>query len=1458
MIQIDDALVPLTTEHKEIVAKLQGINRITLLRQLGGGAPETRVYLVDVEAAGTGGAEGTWVLKLDATWRARQEVASQKLLETTALRSYLPTLQQSIFGSAAAELSVQLSSLATGTFLNSRTLEQSLQHSTYSPARVIGRLARILLTEWNGGCQHSTIKLGPYLKDCVKRLSEEGGAGRQKLEAVVDLTAIRLEGPPLKDRWLPNPLALIADLPEKAAQYGTRLPIGHVHGDLHPGNVLHAPATHDSDDSAQSSLSLIDVATYREGNVCFDLAYLEMSMLWHLFERFESPVARSAWWQLVEHLSSELTVTVGFDGIGRANDAMALIRPLRSEIQRHAHSVFRKDDYWLAFLLASIETGLTFAFSPERIAKDPASHASLQLAGLLSAGSALRRLLEVVGAWLPVQDEAHTQTASVLKWGRSQIEDESPPPAVVAQFDAFARGTLASLRAGHCILIVGDRFANDVMGILGDGVVMRRIGPQFGAPEVAAGGDANVGSLDRLPGEEFAKQHAVATLFDSIPRASVPGLANLGAIKWSAIIGWSFSPALYRELDSPTSRARYVRVFCDGSSDPDFSASTGIPYIALRGSVDEFKRLALGVRGWTRQNSTRRRILSALFSALPFKPTILFVGFEKSTLEYVRTEICDVVGIIDNVWVVRHSFTSEDRTFLESSRGFGTAEISPKHFVDFCGYVSRGRRRADAVTAGQRVLEIRGIQRVVNERGAVVFRRADVPEAVTTVGIAADEFDRLEKHIEILHKDLLSDPDEQKEDGGIGDFYLGHIVEWREIAQGLAFWRTYPGDAVMKAVSTNLLANAPRRISLWYQPGAGATTLLRNMAFKLYFEDQVPTAFLRHHSRDTYGEVVKFYNHFKRSFVLFADEQDVSRGDADLLFGRLQDRQVPVVLVYATRSSHSKDSLRKATQHPEPDKQRRFFLIDEITQAQKLELAGRLEAYFGPVQAARCRDGSHDSLFLTLLETFESDFTMVEEIVGGMLAGTDGVGRAAAADLSFVWYYGHKWMYESVLATLHGCSPQEIAGQLEALEDRLLWLERRDGERIWFPRHDLLAEAVIGIQLGSARPQGTPLKEYAVELIQRLSGHPEAVSLCRDIVWALVGTDREQALWDEMEIGSTGVRALPSRLLRSIQSISGQDEVWQAVIEAFPSVPLFLAHYGRFLYGRDVQRYTDSEAHLRKASELSEERDNTILHMLGMRFRSELQYVLRLRRQERDSKQAGEMAQRSQFLAGEAASYFQRSIDAAPTEEHGYVSYIQLLCVLTNDKKARQSSGDDPRAVLLDEEVQAWVRKAHDLVHSSEINIAGAYYSEYLTKARGNLRNAEGTLDNVIAFDRAALQRPALANSSMLKDSLSHALLRRGMERYGAEPIDNRWSEDFTSAVTFLSDSLRDAPYDTRRIELWFRCARFCPDTSRIELIQRLEDLWREAKTLEGAFYLFCLHFIEGLERASLPDFERA
>jgi len=86
--RIEDHIVPLPPEHKTAMARLGQIEHLTVVRELGGGGPKTRVYLVDVKTSTT--VQGSWVVKVDVTWRARQEAEYQTTVRASSLGKYVP------------------------------------------------------------------------------------------------------------------------------------------------------------------------------------------------------------------------------------------------------------------------------------------------------------------------------------------------------------------------------------------------------------------------------------------------------------------------------------------------------------------------------------------------------------------------------------------------------------------------------------------------------------------------------------------------------------------------------------------------------------------------------------------------------------------------------------------------------------------------------------------------------------------------------------------------------------------------------------------------------------------------------------------------------------------------------------------------------------------------------------------------------------------------------------------------------------------------------------------------------------------------------------------------------------------------------------------------------------------------------------------------------------------------
>jgi len=575
--------------------------------------------------------------------------------------------------------------------------------------------------------------------------------------------------------------------------------------------------------------TIIDFAFYRHGNILFDIAYLEIAILWQLFKQYTSKLERDNWKKLEIYLRQDLMPSKAFDGKGASIASHTIIHKIRERVANKAKIEERGDDYWLAYLAASVEAGLTLAFYPERIAKTPVDQPRLRFAALLTAASRFHRLLELLNVEEELNIHGKSDRASLLEWPETVSDTISLTTAVSQNFDQIPQELISYLRSGKAILVVGDIFAKEVWGVPQDGELMREVALLLNiSPPEKGGGSHNILAFDWLRAGTEQKQQAIHRFFSNFPFNETLGWANLTLLNWAAIMEWSFTRKLYDSLVSRESSWNVIKpIWCHTAPATDFRSPGFTPFIFLRGSTDTFLSLALGMQGFNLQRETRRTILKSLFRALPFKPVLLFVGFDKKIIGMVLNEFRELLDHHAKIWVISRNLSEEMRMEMELSHGHRVGALSAIEFLNLCGYVSERPEEQGAERHEVYTLSIKGIEPVTTAEGVTYFRRADLDEKIEHINIKKDDFLKIDPHLEIVYDQIGINEDNQGRT--LGDFYKGHPPLWKELAQELPIWRQEPGDRIINVILGDLKDNRGRRLSLWSQAGAGATTLIRQL-----------------------------------------------------------------------------------------------------------------------------------------------------------------------------------------------------------------------------------------------------------------------------------------------------------------------------------------------------------------------------------------------------------------------------------------------------------------------------------------------------------------------------------------------------------------------------------------------------------------------------------------------------
>jgi Phosphotransferase enzyme family len=395
-------------DDKLYEAFIQSLERdlgITDRDDLGGGLSGARTSSVRLEGSGAHDKKGQYILKVCLSEKAEREIQMHQTAKASSiLRRYVPEL---ITSKSYNDLPLTgiLYEVAGGSHLMRTTLQKSLEldHFPWDP---IEALTRVML-RWNfagSPISKSHDLLGTILKGVEK---ERLPALLERMKGIMDYP----ERPQLVlsklgvVRYNPMHFLLSQEALAPLRQMSYVIPVGILHWDLHPGNVI-IPV----DDDTSRSFHVIDFAASRAGNAFYDLAYLELTILLNSFRGFHSIAELKSWWRLEQYLiSTPLPRLEGFVDFPQGLRVLPIRRVLARRMKQD-HSV---DDYWVAFLAASVEAALDLARKIRR--------RSPQRAALLTAVSRFHYLVERLGAIeiLRGGEEAH----ATMYW-----PGEEPPP----------------------------------------------------------------------------------------------------------------------------------------------------------------------------------------------------------------------------------------------------------------------------------------------------------------------------------------------------------------------------------------------------------------------------------------------------------------------------------------------------------------------------------------------------------------------------------------------------------------------------------------------------------------------------------------------------------------------------------------------------------------------------------------------------------------------------------------------------------------------------------------------------------------------------------------------------------------------------------------------------------------------------------------------------------------------
>lgn len=1341
------------------------------------------VFLVDCNIAGE---KRLAIMKITVAKKATSEVAGDKRARECWINPYLPERLEML---SADEIHGLLITLAKDRLENCETLYSVINASfRYGKDYVLSTTVKIYSDEIERRWPDTTFRpLREHFLACADRALpidwqekwEEHGLPNKKSDTftVQDL-----------DYRLPNPIAFLTN--EKIwpndPLFGASVPWIVSHGDLNARNILcpsaqrHAALASHGMQSLNDYISIIDTPFCSSLPCTYDLLYL-VTWLDDSANSFSSQSGRHLAFRGFEATAALIrTEQIPIDAPSQSTQFLELLQIVISAFYKTQARM--TEDIRKAIFVSLSAACLWRAIRTAAASKADAQRTEASKLLCLSA-MMLRELLPLELRRLTNRPTAHLMIecpSSPVLWTQSA--------AKIAEI--LARGQTRR----NLILVLG-RELSDITQLPRDATTKELVSPE--------------------------------SQTQNISEAAANSLRAFGQLPLAAILDWSQVPAQRQAIALGVSAPFYVSPVLPASTQQEWREQSAIYYVHLRGSTENVSSLAFSGPDRNLARSKLRPLILKFVARRAAEQNVIYLGTTSDEIRETHTFLQEFWPRSLNSIYVGSGADAALRTFMDEWN-IGHVEGRIGDFISACSDLAAQRISAPSMPTKPQI-RVGDMERASD--GTLIVK----PGATIDVEIPNEDFDAIGRVGRVvttfdLQKiaTLTRDPK---------DFFIGYTVEFPELHTGVAIERDH-GPIYLEYVRQHLDARHLKLAAIPSRPGAGSSTMLYWLAYKLAYNYNVPILFLKTGGSLGFEAIERLYRMVSRSIVVVIDPQDIPGDELTGLISRCAPARYPVVFLSSTRV------LRSKSDHPVP-------LLDITLSARERESFIKSIARNCPaVSIARVSKTQTASMFLLTLDAFGSENVRIDRYVSSLIDDATPDQRLLLAIVACFSRYAHRAPSVEFLEIATGLSGATIDSALEGF-DQLLVLGQEDS---WSCRHDLLSKPILQIHLAKSNDD-----QYRYELARFVCGLLDTCAqeiagreIAADYFWTLLNPQIEA------ELGPSGERPQQSRFIGGedgLPTAVHRHQVFQKTVDVFPNHVNILGHFGKYL-AEEENKFEEADRFLLRAFELEPENE-AIPHMIGKRYSDEIKMLITA---SPPKHRPAATAENITYLATQAHEWFTRSRARNMSSEFGYTTAIQLNIRLIRDEFQRMgiTSAVENEKALQSATIMKLLADSEVLVAEGQRFIVPREENRRVfTISRDKLHELRGDLNKAIICFQKHVDSTRDATRTSAKVYLARLFHTRG-EHLLTHGDSKKANKDFSAGERLLFEALQDPTLRHKNIRLWFDCARHADHWRRDDFLDRLLQLHKyDESNVDAAFLLMCLYFCEALETRSMESWRR-